>query len=229
MVESGAEARLAGSLFMDVWAQSLRKVISRLAALTPVPTLSLWLIRLFKRTNQEPGEDVNYPTVMQIEYSHGPAALVNTHVPRRTDTRTHNGWHSSGFAHPYTNLHIKTELSRRENIFNSFPTVPASAAVWCQPDSPFRSDIIRQRRQRCADFNNICNDPNTRRRVRSESQRNRQALFYNRLQTWIIHSQSHSLYNNCKIYLSGLLDAIKTGDYGSLRMPRSFSILASNV
>lgn len=100
--ELGTEGRLAGSLFMDVWAQSLRKVISRSAAQTPVPTLSLWLIRLFKRTNQQPGEDVNYPSVIQIEYSHGPAALVSTYVP----VHMHKGWHKS--AHTWTLVNKST-------------------------------------------------------------------------------------------------------------------------
>ena len=107
---------------MDVWAQSLRKVISRLAALTPVPALSLWLIRLFKRTNQEPGEDVNYPTIMQIEYSHGLAALVSTHTQRLTYIYMHMNMHL------YTNLHVKetvcvmlwTALTRKTQSSNHF-------------------------------------------------------------------------------------------------------------
>lgn len=83
--EPGTEGRLAGSLFMDVWAHSLRKVISRLVALTPIPALSLWLIRLFKGTNREPGEDVNYLTIMQRECSHGPVALVSTCTHTKVD------------------------------------------------------------------------------------------------------------------------------------------------
>lgn len=40
--------------------------------------------------------------------------------------------------------------------------------------------------------------------AKETNKRTVQAFFHNRLETWIIHSQSSSLYNKRKMYLSGL-------------------------
>lgn len=155
MSESGTEGRLEGSLFMDVWAQSLRKVISRSTALTPVSTLSLWLIRLFKRTNQEPGEDVNYPTVMQIEYSHRPAAPVSAQTRAQRLTYI---WFLMSIHIQITmwKQTFEAEDKKKENrCLNIFLNQYISKSTGFTLVFP----ACTQNKQQCPDLNNTHNEP----------------------------------------------------------------------